>query len=233
MSYSASSINLFESCKHRYFRQKIIADVEDLGNAAADRGKAIHAQLEDAVNGTAPWPEEYPHVERWYNDRRKQYSSVRAELKFALDSDFEPCGFEDESVHVRGVVDLLLWNPITGSALIVDWKTGKKREGTASTLQMKLYALMVFLRSRKVSNVTTDLFWITTNEHTTRHWRRGSIGDLQGYINEAIGRIERETEFPPLKRQGGLCRGYCPVSDCIHYRKTSLDLDNTPAKRFW
>ena len=219
MSYrhSPSSLKLFDTCPHRWYRERVLQDLDPAvltDTTAADKGRAVHTQFENAAKRLAPWPEEYPHVETWFRDAVALYPSIAVERKLALDDDLRPCDFDGDRVWIRGIADLILWNGDLGYMVVVDYKTGKKRPG--NELQMKFYALAAFMHSEKVDRVYTDLYWVATDQHDKRGYKRSNVDDLQRYIRTACERVDAAYEFP--KRKGGLCRGYCPVSDCEHFR---------------
>ena len=232
MRHSPSSLRLFDACPHRFYRERILMDLDPTvvtDTRAADRGRSIHEQLELAVLGKGPWPEGYPLAEEWYRDIIKLYPTVAVERKLALDRDLKPTGFDFSDCWIRGIADLILWNGETGLMRVVDYKTGKRRKEGA-VLQMKFYALACLTHSDKVRHVTTDLYWLGYDQHDLRTYSRLAIPDLQAYITEACTRVESELDFP--KRKSGLCRGYCPVSDCEHFRPAAPDFSADPVLSF-
>ena len=222
MRHSPSSLKQFDSCPHRFFRQRILQDVQDMDSSAAAHGRKVHKELEDAVNDltTGPWPQEHKAVETWLMEQLPEYPSVATERQLALDQDLQPCAFDDSTCWIRGIADLLLWSPQAGQMRVVDYKTGTKRE-SGVVLQMKFYALAAFAHSPLVKRVVTDVFWLKTGEHTIRQYDRSKLDDLKAYITTAIGRVESAVEFP--KRRSGLCNGWCPVGDCEHWRPPQDD----------
>lgn len=216
MILSPSSISLHTTCPHRFFREKILQDLDptvEIDTSAADAGREAHSWFEKAALGEQSWPESFPDVEPWFRSIILDYPKVAVERKLALDQELQPCGFDDSTAMVRGIADLLLWDGATGRMRVVDYKTGKVRRG-AHAFQMKFYALACFLHSEKVREVTTDVYWVRHDVHDVRRFQRGQIGDLAKTVESAVAHVENDVEFP--KRKSGLCRGYCPVVDCEH-----------------
>ena len=218
-SLSPSQIKQFNSCPHQWYRLRVLQDVEPMDSEAAMRGRMIHEQFENAALGRADWPAELPHVERWYRQSIRSYPSVAVERPLALDQELHATK-DWENARVRGIADLILWNAKTGAMRVVDYKTGRKRPDDAA-LQMKFYALACFEHSPKVLSIETDLYWVATDEHTIRSYTRRALPVLRGTIDAACKHVEFATEFP--RRKSGLCRGWCPVTDCRFWRPARDD----------
>ena len=218
MRLSPSALNLYDSCPRRFFHERILCDIDPTvttDTSAADRGRDVHEQFEKAALGEQPWPESYPLVEEWYREVIQSYPTVAVERKLALNEDFKPTGFDFSDARLRGIADLILWDGAVGAMRVVDYKTGKRRM-TGATLQMKFYALACLLHSDRVKTVTTDLYWVGLNTHDAKTYTRKDIPDLIAYFKVACARVENAVEFPA--RPGGLCKGFCPVSACEHFK---------------
>ena len=223
MHHSPSSIKLFQNCPKRYFHERIMGDIDPTiitNTAAADRGNELHAQFEHGAK-TGEWPDSHPQVEAWYAEQAQHYPKVALERKLALDRDFEPCQFEGEYVWVRGIADVIFYDPELREALVVDYKTGKRRNGE-HTLQLAFYALATFIHGGKdVDLVTTDVYWTEDNVHETKRYRRytngrSNVDKLADLIRNACEHVEGAVEFPA--KPTGLCRGFCPVSSCKFWK---------------
>ena len=218
---SPSSLKLFDTCGHRYEREKLIQDVTPLSSAPAERGTRIHEQLEEAIEGLSPWPPEYEHVRQWVAEQRALYPVVRTELPMALalvDGELRHT-LDWDNAYLRGIADLVLWDR-QGTVHVVDWKTGKRRPVSEHALQMKVYAMMAFTRGVSVRQVVTTVYWTATGARDTRTFRRKDMLDLERTLVAAVERVNNATRFP--KKRSGLCRGYCPVTDCRFWRPAPL-----------
>ena len=215
---SPSSLKLFDTCAHRYEREKLIQDIPPGTGAAAERGIRIHEQIEMAINGDAKWPKEYKHVKRWVKEQRKAYPVVHTELPMALALvDGELRRTDDwDNAYLRGVADLVLWDTATGTVKIVDWKTGKKRPAAEFAIQLKTYAMAAFARGAAVRQVMTVIYWTETATTDTRTFARKDMLSLERTLIAAVERVNNATAFP--RRKSGLCRGFCPVQDCRFWR---------------
>ena len=211
---SPSSIKLFETCPRRYYRERIVRDVVSPDSEAAREGTRIHALFEAATKAQAPWPAEWPRVAGWFAQATEGRPQIRAEQRLMLGRGLER--WRDwKTAWIRGVADLMVWDGRERSMLVVDYKTGGFRPETAR-LQILFYTLAAFQLGREVEAVTTDVFWIRSNRHQTVTWHRDEILALKGAMREHASRVENATEYPA--RPSGLCRGWCGVTDCEHWR---------------
>ena len=243
--HSPSSLGV--ECPRKWYVERVVGGLPPTTSHAAERGTAIHRQLERAVNGDDDWPAAFPHVRDAYSARCAG-AGVQAERKLAVDRECRPCLFDSEDAWVRGIVDLLLWE--APRVVAVDWKSGKRfpRETSARPKaqdQMDVYAALVFLHSAEVREVETRIEWLVSKwRDTVVYTREADMDRLVGRVREqaltldvkvvdATGIPARIDElFPP--RASGLCRaGYCPVLSCTLNTGQGRELiEPTPPIRF-
>ena len=195
MRHSPSSLKLFDDCPHKFFRQRIMQDVEDPDNPAAAHGRAVHERLEHAVQALvskpgADWPADHEQVLTWLKDTLPTYPSVATERKLALDRELQPIGFDDSECWIRGIADLLLWDPARGQMRVVDYKTGTQARAGGGPSDEVLRPGSLRAQRPKVQSVVTDVYWLKVDEHTVRTYPRSKLDDLREYITLAIARVE-------------------------------------------
>ena len=222
-SWSYSRLKNFETCAYRHQQvdlEKTVADQE--GPELLD-GNEAHDALAKAITGT-PLPSKLAKYQPWV-DRltSKGNDTIYVEQKLALTETHEASEFFGNAAWFRGVIDYLkLVETSKGVvALMVDWKTGKRVE---DSVQLALFAAMVFAHYPQVAKVRTEFVWLkegTDLDHTTREdFTRADMDDLWLALDERIEALKYAWEqgaYPP--NPGRLCRKYCPVVHCEYHGK--------------
>jgi len=216
---SFSSINTFHTCPKQYEHLYVLKDVKSIPGEAALWGTEVHRQLEEYIaNGT---PVTDPAAMRgvvFVDQARKGAPgwSEYAEHKWGLTEDFKTTGFSDNDCLLRGVIDFLRVGD--GKALIVDWKTGKKKDNTD---QMDIFALAAFHTFPEVKKIRGIYVWLKEGESPTmKDYLRSDLDRLKEEVLEKLEPIQMaaETGEYPMK-MSGLCRGWCPVKTCPAYQE--------------
>ena len=216
LAHSYSSIKLFENCPLRYYRQRIIKDVQDQGGEASIYGERIHEALELRLREKKPLPTEAQQYENLCVsiERNLNHNTLHLEKELTLNENLEPTGWWDADAWLRSKLDVLIDKG--DKAVVFDWKTGKKR---ADQFQMEIFAVQVFKHYPDVQEVLTSLIWLKDGSSTTHFYSRSHVNELWA---EIIGRIRRihaaaDADIWPA-RPSGLCP-YCPARhDCNYAR---------------
>jgi hypothetical protein len=216
LAHSYSSIKLFENCPLRYYRQRIVKDVSDPGGEASIYGERIHEALELRLTQNQKLPPEAAQYEELCEaiERNVRDHTIYIEKELTLNENLEPTGWWDSDAWLRSKLDVLIDKG--DKAVVMDWKTGKKR---ADQFQMQIFAVQVFKHFPDVQEVLTSLIWLKDGSSTTHFYSRTHANELW---SEIIGRIRRihaaaEADIWPA-RPSGLCP-YCPARhDCDHAR---------------
>ncbi len=209
--WSYSSLDTFNSCPRRFYHRYVLREKEPETEALRN-GIAVHAALESRIRGM-PLPEHMlkydPMATSIVNAWRKGMK-VYTELKMGLTREMEPCGFFDKNVWGRGAADVIL---IAGdTAIIFDWKTGKKREKED---QLRILTLFTFKHFPTVNKVSAMNLWLEPNEIGSPFmYHRNQEPDLWEYLLPQIQLMERSIAANAwIEKPSGLC-GYCPVKVC-------------------
>ena len=215
LAHSYSSLKLYENCPLRYYRQRIKKDVVDQGGPASIAGDRIHKQLEDRIRNGTPLPEETAQNE-WVIKllEARPGWTVHPELELALNKKLKPTGWWDEDVWFRGKVDVLLLNETKTKAIVLDWKTGKRRP---DLFQMEIFAAMVFAHYKTVQKATTSLVWLKDRTIDRLDVTRDDRGFIWQEILKKVNRIEQSLvrdKWPA--KPSGLCP-YCPARSTCNY----------------
>jgi hypothetical protein len=216
--WSHSRLKDFKNCPRAFFEKQVAKSVvEDKGEATI-WGERVHKSFEDRLNDGVVLPPELAVHEpaiRWVEQLPGQ---MYVEERIALNLRGQPCGYWDDDVWYRGVVDVM---KIDGTeAWLRDWKTGKTHNDFD---QLKLFAIHTFAAHPEVQTCKVEYYWTQTHSRSTHVYPRTHIpalwkpfvGDLRQYA-EAY----KTNTWQP--RQSGLCRGWCPVTDCEFWQPKRL-----------
>ena len=210
MSFSNSSIKLYEQCPYKYKLQRIDGFQEPTG-PAAERGKMIHAELETALLALPVYSEVTEYWEPFINELKAMGAKPEVELGFT--HDWVPCGFSEGVVWLRGVLDVLSLN--NNIAYVADWKTGKERDYED---QVKLYAVMVMAAYPEIDEVKLEILYVDLKKKVSYgSIKRTDFEGLRDWITSRILKIEADDIYAPKpsfnckwchfrKENGGPCR---------------------------
>lgn len=212
-TWSFSNLDLFETCPKKYYHLRVAKDVKDEGNAMSNYGQEAHKHFENRLVYGTPLPLDLRHHEKFLVKLCAAPGKGLGEQKLALTRDFEPTGFFDADVWVRGIVDYTKHN--APSLVIVDHKFGKMKEGFA---QLELMAAMLMACMPEIEKTSALYYWAKEKKITSIKFTRDDIPEIWGKFLPRVNRMEtawKTTEFPA--KQNYLCKKYCPVKSCPHH----------------
>lgn len=214
--WSWSALECFEQCPKKFHHQYILK-IKDAPSPALLKGRQDHDACEKYMKGQLDVPP-YPIVAPV--KRQAQGKKVYTELKMGLNGAMEPCGFFDDRVWGRSVLDVLLKEET--NAVVIDWKTGKVKEGTkywAGPDQLNIIALFVFKHFPQIEKITAMNIYLEHDKpgeafiryrvHETELWAR---------IMPRIQRMEDTVRANSYCMMPGPLCSYCPVSTCPNNR---------------
>ena len=215
-AWSYSVLDMYETCPKKYYHIKVAKDAKDEDSEFAAEGKAIHTAIYERVCKGVPLPIVMRPFERVVAPYAALPGEKHGELKFALDAQLQPVDFFAKTAWVRAIVDFLVVNK--KRALIVDWKTGKPKDGFD---QLKLSAAVLSRYMPEIEHFTLAYSWVkhpdvkpstTTIEkrHMVEVWR-----DAYEKVSEIQAAL-KTTTFPA--QDGPLCK-WCPVRSCPHNKQ--------------
>lgn len=216
-TWSYSAATTFEKCPKQYFHLYVAKDVkQDPNTEHFLYGNEVHKAAELYVRDNIPLPEKFSMFQPTL-DRLKQIPGNKyCELKVGLTRDLQPCGFFDDNVWWRGAIDLLIVNPETKTATVIDYKTGKSSQ-YADTRQLSLLGAAVFKHFPEVETIKAGLVFLVSKEILKSDFKQQSFDDMIGEWDTLIKRMDTayETEvFNPVPNFG--CKKFCPVLSCPH-----------------
>ena len=210
LAHSYTAIKQYETCPKRYYHQRITKEVKDQPGTATVYGERVHKQLEDALKGTASLPPETAALQPLCDTLRTyaeaEGATLAIEQEYTLTKNLEPTSWFAPDAWLRFKLDVLVLRP-NGRAVIVDWKTGKRRPDFD---QLEMFALAVFTGNPDVTKATSMFVWTKENAVDKETYRAEHKDDMWTRLLTRIRRIEQslETDNWPAK-PSGLCK-FCP-----------------------
>lgn len=211
---SFSALNNYETCPKKFWHLRIQRDVKEAEGEALRYGKKVHKALEDFVGKGREIPAEFKHLQPYVQKYRDHTGAKHVELEMAITEDYQPTGWFDKDVWIRAKLDLVILG--NRHALLVDYKTGKMKDDGFT--QLKMAAAMLMLHYKNLEHITMAYLWTQHDGVVTSHVFHRS--DFVETWNELMPRLNAYEEahvrdnFPA--RPSGLCKNYCPVTQCPH-----------------
>lgn len=178
-SWSFSKIQDFEKCKFLCWLkhdQKIPEPERPLppgkSEHANDRGTRIHNAAEHYVDGTGPFIPELSKFQDHFEKLRALYKVGRVEMEqeWGMSEDWEIAPWNGAWLRLK--LDVLV-HASEYEAVVIDHKTGKKWGNEVKhAQQVQLYALVTFLRYPELEEVTSEIWYLDTDEITSQTFTR-------------------------------------------------------------
>ena len=215
LAHSFSALKMYENCPKRYYHQRITKDVKDSVGEATLYGERVHKNLEDYLKTGAALPDDSVKLQPLCDTFRTSAGDggFFVEQEYTLNKDLQETGWWDADAWLRFKLDVLVVRD-NGTAIVADWKTGKRRPDFD---QLEMFALAVFSFWPAVNKVTSVFVWTKENAMDKETYKREHIDDMWTRLLTRINRVEKslETDVWPAK-PSGLCR-YCPCKDFCEF----------------
>ena len=215
--HSYSSLKMYENCPKRYYHQKITKEVSDSGSDATRYGERVHKALEERLTNDNELSQETIQYEKLctaISDMKNHpdFDQLLLEERLTVSDNYTPTGWWSDDAWLRSVLDVLVL--FKDKAIVMDWKTGKRRPDFT---QLEMFALQVFAHFPHINNVTTSFVWLKDMKQDKRSFCRDLSCELQSHLDGRINRITQSIEnedFPA--KPSGLCR-WCPCYEWCEY----------------
>ncbi len=214
IAHSFSAIKMYENCPKRYYHQRVTKEVQDTGGEASRYGERIHEFLEQRlVNDTALPPEaEKYEVLCQTIEKMARGGELHAERQLTLTENLTPTSWFANDAWFRSILDVLIIKEDT--AIVIDWKTGKRRPDFT---QLEMFALQVWKHFPEIVRIKTTFVWLKEMKMDTEEYSREQSDEMWQNLLGRINRIYESVEHEnwPAK-PSGLCR-FCPAQSLCEY----------------
>lgn len=212
-AWSYSRWRDYEQCPLKA-KFKHVDKIKEPGNAAMDRGSAIHKLAEDFAGGQLKaLPVELEKFKKNFSALKKQTPSC--EQEWAFNKEWGRVGWFDQDAWCRIKVDATYETGTTKAshAVVIDHKTGRYRPGdTEYSNQLELYAVGAFLIYCTAKEVHCKLWFLDSGDEEVMKFTREQLPDLLKSWEKRTKAMLADTRFAP--RPGNYCR-FC------HFRKSN------------
>ena len=216
LQWSFSKYKTFDTCRFKYYRLYVKKDIKDSGNKFTREGEVVHKHLENRVKKGFKLPPTLEHMEpicAMIDKLKAAGGKVDAELKFALDQDLNPVGFFDKNVWVRSILDAIVIRD--DKALIIDWKTGKRRPDFD---QLDLCAAVTFQNYPDVKEITGAFCWTQGDvRQDKKEYTAEEIDHVWEQWRHKAAQMEHQHDIDMWPKDAGVPCRWCVVGDCPHY----------------
>lgn len=215
-AWSHSALSSYETCPKKHWHLSVAKDIVEPPSEQQTYGNFVHSAFDQRVKRGTPLPLGLRQHEAMLSHLAKASGEIVTEQKLAITADLQPCEWFARNVWVRAVIDYAAL--AAPRAMIIDWKTGKKKDGDD---QLALMAAVLMCHMSEIEHVSAAFFWMQepvgyqlASETYTRE-------GLAAIFNRFYPRVERYqrafqmTEFPATP--GRLCRRWCPVKSCPYH----------------
>ena len=209
--WSHTHLSTYDICPKQYYHKFIAKDLPREKTEQMTWGIAVHEGFEQRLKHKRPLPAEMTKYEKYA--AALENLPIHVEANLGIRQDGTACDFFAKDVWGRGKADVAVIYP--PRALIVDWKTGKRREDAS---ELETLAVLLKARFQEVTTFKGSYVWL-------QDMAMGQEHDVSA-TDKTLERVRRQqaemqhnldTEFWPEK-QGPLC-GWCPVISCRFNRR--------------
>lgn len=205
--WSFSHLTAYKQCPRKYHHLYVLKDIPFEESPEMTRGKDVHKAMELRINEGKALPQEMQAYEQFIPNGY----DIRGETKLGILVDGTPCDFFAPAVWGRGVVDCTVRRRVnTTNAMLLDWKTGKRRE---DPFELAIQAVLVRAANPELQTIIGYYVWLGERSLGMQHDVSATVSCL-AHLVELAGNIERSLEMDYLPpKQSPLCK-WCRVKNC-------------------
>ena len=212
-AWSYSKLKNYETCPKRHWHVDVQRDVKEPEGEALLWGNIVHKALAERVENDVALPKTMTQFEKWAKRIVTSEGTILVEQKLAIKKDLSACSWFSDDAWYRGIGDVI---KIVGKVgLVIDYKTGKILEDGS---QLALMAACVFAHHPEVQRVRSEFIWLKEDASSRADFSRDEMTKVWRNIWPRVELLEEASvslNYPA--KPGGLCKRYCPVSQCPHH----------------
>lgn len=210
-AWTYSHLEAFETCPRQFHAKTVLKRFKFEPTIHTEWGNRVHKAFEGAIAEGTPLPEGMETWQKLADQLRALPGQKLIEKKFAVDANFQTCDYWHS--WSRGNIDLTVIHKSEG--VLLDYKTGKPKPSE----QLMLYAGYVFAHYPSLQRIQTGFAWLKTRKIERKTFTRDEVPVIWQEFLPRVRRLELAYEKDAWPaRPSGLCNGWCPVTDCEHYK---------------
>lgn len=201
-TWSHSRVKNFESCKYRVYLASVVRAPRPPQSQAADRGNRVHKAAEDYVQGeTDTLAYELRHFSIGMNRLKEMYNEgivdVEDDWGFTKDWEHTPVNYKDPALWGVVKIDVLV-REAEDSAIVIDYKTGKKKGNEISHMDQGMtYAISTFMRFPRIEMVQTEFWYLDEKDKLIKTFTRDQAIMLLPNLERRANELTDCVDFPP------------------------------------
>lgn len=197
--WSYSSLLKYEKCPHSRALRLAGAEAADSGEAA-QKGKDVHASIEEALLAGDPSLAEVKHDRHvTLIEQLCEMPNKQVEAEWRVDSDWMPIepGNDSWGLAFADVV-VLHRTDETSSAWIIDWKNGKSRGNELKHMgQLQCYAAFAAALYPDVDIIKAQLCYLNEKRDKSIVWTRQNAAFFQNRFVQRVQRMLADERLRP------------------------------------
>lgn len=221
--WSFTGLEQFDNCAYQFNEVRNLKKYPyEATSAEAVWGRYVHKAFEDRMGTRVELPLDLAHHEPFMR-RMEEWdgSFFFTEQQVALGKDLKPLSnFFDPAIWWSGIIDYTKLEYLAQRARIVDYKTGKRKPKPKQLVQN---ALWTFAMYPDINIVDTFFYWTQESDidkATDRYvYTRDQIPEMWSQFVPSLSKLKEAYDTNTwTPRPSGLCYGWCPVTDCQHWK---------------
>lgn len=195
----------------------VLGEKEVYKSDEANAGINTHKALEDRLIGNKPLPPAMMSAEPLaasFKTKQQQGWSLHAEYKMAINYDYQPVDYWDKTgaLFARNVADVICVPPSGLSAVIVDWKDGKRRD---KSVQLERISLFAFSFLPSVQTISAANVWLKEGKPGPSYtFKREQVPEMRANVQKVLERVENSHATGVWPENPGPLCGFCHVKSC-------------------
>lgn len=221
LAITYSRLKKYETCPLNYYEVEVLKNWPEGQSEHLQWGDAVHVAMAKALKDGADLPFTMRGYGKWVDSVKRSTGKllVEDETKWAIDDQFQPCGWFSPHAWLRCIADAVVIDEShPAAALAVDWKTGKS--SNVDEVQLVVIALMLFIHFPKVRRVLAKFVFLKDDAEVSVVMDRKEAPDQWALLMPRIEALQRATAtgtFPP--KPNNFCKSFCPVKTCEYNGK--------------
>ena len=212
LKHSYSSLKMFDQCPKKYYHLRIARDVQDKGSEASIYGERVHKSFEDRLRDGVALPDDLKKHESKCVAIEALGGTLTPEKELCLTKDFVAAGWWDEDVYLRSKLDVFVEKD--DKAVILDWKTGKRKP---DFFQLELSAMQTFMQYPRVDDIRTGFVWLRDDIIDQRKFVREDTEDMVDRFQEKVERVDEANSLGVWQAKPGPLCEWCPAKDICEF----------------
>lgn len=167
---------------------------------------------------------------RRYDDwrARMRAEEIHIEKSIATNFDLQKRDYWDSDVYFRGVLDLctLIQKDDKRYAIVMDHKTGKRKELSTYEKQLRLYNILALVEFEGIAGAQSALHWVRESEDPDaksidwdRMYTKEKIeAELVPWFHTHLSSAQKRGQSPPQPTEGWYC-GFCEYQHICPLKK--------------